>query len=370
MTPTISFEKKHRPFQKILNQRINQYFKDHSIPKTANTAMYIKTAIFLSSFFILLILIYANFLPMWGNFILCMLMSITIAGIGFNIMHDGAHGSYSRNKNINDLMGFTMNIVGGNVLIWKIKHNHLHHSFTNVEGSDQDIAHNPLFRMTSLQPKYWFHRFQHIYCFVIYGMSSFLWIYGLDMVKYFKRKVGYYLMEEMTLKEHLIFWATKIGYTLVFVVFPAQIYGWTAALIGFFSMHFVLGNILSIVFQLAHVVDNTSFEQLKGDNLSIENEWFVHQIRTTANFAVDSPFWSWYTGGLNHQVEHHLYPHICHVHYPKIRPIVKKTCEELGLKYLEQPTFLSALKSHIRQMRTAGIAPGVKEVEERATIAA
>jgi len=151
--------------------------------------------------------------------------------------------------------------------------------------------------------------------------------------------------------------AAKLAYFFVFIGIPvlAGIPFWQV-LIGFSLMHVVCGVVLSVVFQLAHTVEDT-VHPMPNYTGNMEDSWAVHQLRTTMNFATKNKWLSWYVGGLNFQVEHHLFTRICHVHYPKIAPIVKQTAQEFGMPYLEKRTFWSAFNSHIRLLKTLGMTP-------------
>ena len=131
-------------------------------------------------------------------------------------------------------------------------------------------------------------------------------------------------------------------------------FAWWQVIGGWLLMHAASGLTLALVFQLAHVVEGPAFPQ-PDEHLTIEESWAIHQLRTTANFAVGSPLAAFLTGGLNQQVEHHLFPRVCHIHYPALAPIIRQTAAEFGLPYLEQPTFGAALASHYRTLRHFGL---------------
>lgn len=282
------------------------------------------------------------------------LLGFTLACIGFNVMHDACHGSYSRKKWVNELLGLSLNAMGGNAYIWKQKHNIIHHTYTNIDGIDDDIAKAPFIRQCETQKHQSIHRYQHFYSVILYALSSVLWVFVFDFIKYFKSKVQNASFAQMNTKEHLIFWGSKILYLLVYIAIPVYMVGWVYWLVGFFTMHAVMGITLAMVFQLAHVVEVTHFEVAKETDLKIENEWAVHQIMTTADFATDNKVVSWFLGGLNFQVEHHLFPKISHVHYPEISRILKAHCEKYNLPYHSFPTVKSALVSHFRFMKYLG----------------
>jgi len=133
--------------------------------------------------------------------------------------------------------------------------------------------------------------------------------------------------------------------------------------LGFVCMHVAMGLTLALVFQLAHVVEHVEFVAAAGaEHTLVENEWAIHQIKTTANFAPKNKFINWYVGGLNYQVEHHLFPRISHVHYPAISSIVQKTCKEFNLPYNTFSTFTGSLASHFKMMYLLGRKPGTVQV--------
>jgi linoleoyl-CoA desaturase len=174
------------------------------------------------------------------------------------------------------------------------------------------------------------------------------------MQKYFTRKIGDTPIKKFTRRQHIIFWATKVFHVFSFVVLPMLTKGVVAALIGYGIMTMVCGIVIGVVFQLAHVVENTQFFTSADADTIKNEEWAVHQLRTTSNFATGNRLIHWYTGGLNHQVEHHLFPRISHVHYPAISRIVRDTCKQFGVAYCEHPTMARAVVSHISYLKYIG----------------
>jgi len=339
-----------------LRKRVDSYFKDQDISKTGDFRLYSKTIILLSSLLILYIWLVWFTPAIWVALILCGLMGVNMAAIGFNVMHDGAHGSYSSNPNINAVMGFALNVMGGNVYIWKLKHNINHHTFTNIEGHDDDIDIKPFLRIHEEQEKRWHHRFQHIYSVFLYGLTYIFWIYFNDFNKYFSGKVSEHTtLKKMDVKQHISFWASKVVYTFAFIVWPGMQLGWTSAIVGYLLMAGVTGIFIAIVFQLAHVVEDTEFVAPNKDEIKqLENEWAVHQLKTTVNFATGNRFLNWLLGGLNFQVEHHLFPSISHIHYPELNKIVRQACEEFNMPYKEYSGFFAAIQSHFSHLKQIG----------------
>jgi len=352
--PKISFNNKKSPFFSVLREKVNQYFANNKIDTAGNRKLYIKGLIQISSA-ILLYVTLVFFTP--GNFLailLCGLLGINFALIGFNVMHEGGHQSLSKYKSINTMGAYALNILGGNTYFWKIKHNVNHHTYTNIAGMDDDMEVKPFMRLSDTQPRYWFHKFQHLYCLVLYGISYFAWVFWDDFAKYFTGKVASGNQKKFAPKEHLIFWVSKLSYIGIYIVFPVFMVGLVKVLIGFAIVTFVCGFSIAIVFQLAHIVKDTHFPLPNKLSNKIEEEWAIHQINTTANFSTKSKVVSWLMGGLNFQVEHHLFPKVSHVHYPKINQFVKETCEQFNIKYIEYPTVFKAIASHLSHVKRLG----------------
>lgn len=293
--------------------------------------------------------------PMWLAGVLAGVLGMIQAFIGFNVMHDACHEAFSEKKSVNYFFGLSMNALGSDAFMWKQKHNVVHHTYTNIDGVDDDIAKTPFLRMSASQPRYKAHRFQHIYLPFLYGISTLFWIVLKDFQHYFFGN-GYTVeVAKMKPLDHLVFWSTKLVYFGLYFVLPVFVWGFWPAIVGFVIMHFMLGTVMSFVFQLAHVVENVEFEHAHEEAVTmIDNEWAVHQITTTSDFAPRNRVVSWFLGGLNYQVEHHLFPRISHVHYPVVQQIVAKTCEDFGVEYRYYPSVREALSSHFRHMKRLG----------------
>ncbi|MDB5255910.1 MAG: acyl-CoA desaturase [Chitinophagaceae bacterium] len=353
----ITFNNKNNLFFQRLKEKVDLYFKTNNTVATGNTKLYVKSIFQVCSaigLYISLVFLHPDpFLAV----ILCALLGSNLAFIGFNIMHEGGHQSFSKIKWINQLSAYSLNVLGGSALFWKTKHNINHHTYTNIEGMDDDINVQPYMRIHATQRRYWIHRFQHIYWFLLYGITYLSWIFIDDFVKYFSGKiVSNSDHQKWTFKEHLIFWCTKLGYISLYIGLPVYFAGFINTLIGFGIMTFVCGLTIAVVFQMAHVVENTAFPKPDKENNKINKEWAIHQIETTANFGTGNKTLSWFLGGLNFQVEHHLFPRISHVHYPAINKLVKETCKEFNVSYLEFSSLGTAFWSHLKHIRKMGIA--------------
>ncbi len=337
-----------------LKQRVQGYFEENRLSVHGDHRLVIKSIILLSTFFALYILLAFRLIDSPWSILACIPLALVTAGIGFNIMHDGAHGSLSSNPIVNKLAALSLNMLGASSFMWNIKHNIIHHTFTNVEDHDDDILNQPLFRMSPLQPKRKIHKFQHWYWPIGYGMTYMVWIYWLDIRKYFNKKIASRNDIKFPISVHFGFWFTKLIYIFFFVIIPLQYYSWTEFLLGYVFYIFTTGMVISVIFQLAHTVEDTSFAKPDAITNTLDNDWASHQVMTTANFATDNSVITWYVGGLNFQVEHHLFPRISHIHYPALSQIVADTCKKHGLNYLVQPTLSGAIQSHIRFLHRLG----------------
>jgi linoleoyl-CoA desaturase len=354
----VVFNNRNAVFYQSLKMAIDGYFKENNIKKTGNRALYSKSIILLVVCISLYLTAICFSLPVLTTILIGSVLGILCACIGFNVMHDANHGSYSSKNWVNDTLSLSLNALGGNSFIWRHKHNIIHHTYPNVDGIDDDIAKSPFIRMCSTQPWVPMHRIQHIYTPILYAISSMIWILFQDFEKYFKRKVHNTDLQKMKTSDHVIFWISKILYIFFYIALPIMLTGWQQGLVFFVSLHIGQGFTLAIVFQLAHVVEETEFAFAPlAETTVIENEWAIHQLKTTSNFSPKNKVITWLAGGLNYQVEHHLFPRISHIHYPAISHIVKEQCEKFNVPYNCIPSFNLAVKSHFRFIKLLGRKP-------------
>ena len=269
-------------------------------------------------------------------------------------MHDGSHGSFSEKKWLNRIAASSISMLGANHFMWNMKHNMIHHTFTNIDGVDDDIEVSALMRMAPTQKRTWLHQFQHIYFWFLYMLLYIVWLFVTDYKKYFSQKIGNVPLKRMSIGDHLEFWIVKIYHAVAFIALPIYLLGFSKWVIGFLIMTMFAGFVLSIVFQMAHTVEHTQFPLPVEDSNRMPDEFAAHQIKTTANFATKNKLISWLVGGLNFQIEHHLFPKVSHVHYPAISEIVRAVCFEYQLQYIEYPNMRKAVSAHVRFLRQLG----------------
>jgi linoleoyl-CoA desaturase len=350
-----------QPFIAELRQRVAEYFETRSLSSKANAAMVAKTVILYTVTFGSYALILTGWfapLPMLG---LAMLMGAGIAGIGFCVAHDALHDAYSRHPVVNHLLGWSFDLVGASSYLWRILHNVVHHTYTNVHGVDEDLEVSVLLRLSPHTRRRAMHRFQHWYGFFAYSLATLNWIFLKDFLYLMRRDLGPFQRRTHSARDLGIMVAWKLFYYTWSIVIPLLVLdvAWWQFLIGYVAMHLTAGAILGIVFQLAHVVEDTE-QPLAGPDGRMESAWAVHQMRTTSNFAPRNRWLSWYVGGLNHQIEHHLFPKVCSIHYPAISGIVREVALRHGVPYNEHPTLRAAIRSHREMLRQLGRPPEAK----------
>jgi linoleoyl-CoA desaturase len=350
-----TFDSSNGSFFKSLKEKVERYFEENKLNPAGNGKLYFKGGLqVLSAAALYTVLVF--FTPgVAVSILLSVLLGLNLALIGFNVMHDGGHQSFSKHSWVNSASSYFLNVLGGNAYFWKIKHNINHHTFTNIEGMDSDIDVKPFMRLHEGQPLRAYHRFQHVYWVILYGVSYLAWIFYEDFEKYFTGKISANSeRKKLEMKEHLIFWFTKITYVAVYIVLPIIMVGWLSWLIGFFIITFTCGLAISIVFQLAHVVEATEFHDTHDGKGKLE--WAIHQITSTANFATTNKVLHWLLGGLNFQIEHHLFPRVSHIHYPALSRLVKEACRESNIVYHEYTSMFKAIASHLIHLRKLGMA--------------
>jgi len=347
-------------FLHALRNRVDAYFEKTGHSRRDSPKMYFKTATILAWFFGAYFLLLFAVHQWWLIVPLAIVLGLALAAIGFNIQHDGSHKAYSKRPWVNKTMALILDLMGGSSYMWDWKHNSIHHTYTNITGHDDDIDLGFLARLTPHQRRFWFHRLQGFYLWMLYGFLSIKWHFFDDFYQIARGKIGDKKIPRPKGMDLVVFITGKaIFFTMAFVV-PILLHPVWAVLVTYAIAAFVSGIVLSIVFQLAHCVEEADFpmpEVAADGSKRMANGWAVHEVETTVNFSRKNRVLGWFVGGLNFQIEHHLFPKICHVHYPEISKIVEEVCKEFGVRYAAHGTFFSALMSHYRWLRFMGSRP-------------
>ena len=338
--------------------RVAEYFRLRGITQKANGAMVIKTCVLLAATFVPYLLILSGRLAPWEMLLLAVVMGLGVAGVGFSVAHDALHGAYSSSNRVNRVLGMSFDLLGASGYVWKITHNVIHHTYTNIHGTDEDLEVSPLLRLSPGARRLSIHRYQHLYAFVLYSFSTLFWVFVKDYKYLLQRDLGPFQAVKHPASELIQIGIAKLGYYTWALAVPILVLPvpWWQVVIGFVVMHLTAGLTLGMIFQLAHVVEGTG-HPLPDPEGRMGAAWIVHQLQTTSNFGRENRLLTWYVGGLNHQVEHHLFPRICSVHYPAISQIVASVARKYGLPYHDQPTLRAAILSHYRTLKLFGALP-------------
>jgi linoleoyl-CoA desaturase len=317
-----------------VRRRVAEYFETAGRSQKADWRMVLKTIILLGGSVICYLLILSGWFTPWQMLGLAVLLGVGMAGIGFSVAHDALHGAYSSNKRVNQWLGYTFDGLGANGYMWKITHNVIHHTYTNIHGVDEDLTVSPLLRLSPDAPHAWYHRYQHLYGFLAYSLATLNWLFVKDYQQFLKKDIGPYTNKTHPRKEWIILVAGKLFVYTTTILLPLVVLDitWWQFLIGFLAMHLTAPD--------EHGV--------------MEHAWLIHEMHTTANFAATNHLLSWYIGGLNYQIEHHLFPQVCSIHYPALSRIVRDVAQQHRIPYHYNPTLRAALRSHQQMLKQLG----------------
>ena len=349
---TVSFPSaRASAFTRDVKSRVDAYFAEGRSPHGTG-ATWIKVAAMLSLFLGPYALIMSGLLPVWAMWVACVVIGVGMAGVGFSVGHDALHAALSPSRRVNAFVGLSFELMGVSSTMWKTVHNVVHHTYTNVYGVDIDLEPSPLLRLSPHAPHRFWHRLQHWFALPAYSFLSVLWISLTDFVNLGGARIARWRGHRSHGSEWVRLAITKAVYVAWAVVLPLWLLPlpWWQVLVGMLTVHAVGSVLLSVVFQLAHVVEETE-QPLPAADGKLDAAWMEHELRTTANFAPRNKLLGWYVGGLNYQIEHHLFPRVCSVHYPALSKLVEATAREHGLPYRVLPSFRAAIASHLRHLK-------------------
>jgi linoleoyl-CoA desaturase len=340
-------------FLKEIKRRVDAYFDTTGRRPRDCPQMYLKTALivawFLGSYLMLLFVVTS----WWAVALSAVALGLGLAFIGFNIQHDGGHRAYSDWQWVNRIMAMSLDFIGGSSYMWDWKHNSIHHTFPNITGHDDDINVGILGRLSPHQKRHWFHRAQGVYLWFLYGFLAIKWHFFDDFYNLAVGRIGSHRVPRPKGWDLVIFLGGKLTFLTWAFIIPMMLHPVWAVISVYVLAAFVSGVVLSAVFQLAHCVGEADFPMPDADG-KMDTDWAVHQVQTTVDFCPRNRVLSWFLGGLNFQVEHHLFHRICHVHYPALTKVVQDACKDFGIRYASNDTLLAALRSHFRWLQRMG----------------
>jgi linoleoyl-CoA desaturase len=364
MADTRQFKYKYKVtasgFSRTLSHRIDEYFATRRISRHANLEMISKTilgfALWIGTYVWLMT---GRFSPLEvvGVYVVHGFAQLYMA---FNIAHDANHGAYARSKRVNRVLGCVFDLVGVSSYMWRLLHNEAHHAFVNVRGADTTLISGNIFRFSPHDERRPFHRYQHLYAPLLYCLSTLDWVLTKDF-RWLRteQRFGNRKIIKHPLGELVLLFAAKAFYYSYVLVLPLIYLSvpWYAVVTGFVVMHFFLGFTIALIFQPNHFNEHSSFPEPDAEG-RISNNYINHIFDTTVDYARGNPFANWVLGCLNLHVIHHMFPAICHVHYPALTRIVKATAEEHGICYRETRTITGAFLAHLRWVKVLGSADG------------
>ena len=345
---------KKNEFIKVLRQRVDAYFEDNNISPYANGEMIFKTIFSIVTWSAVYGLIISDSLSFswWALVLGYLLLGFINIFIAFNIMHDATHDAYSEKQWINDLLSYSMNFIGGNQYLFRRMHG-AHHGYVNIHGIDVTLETHGMFRFTPDEPWLPRHKWQHFYTPLLYTLAMIHWVSVKDFKWFFfEKNIGNQKKLKHPFREYVILIISKLWYFGALLILPLIILSAPAWLIilAFINMHLLPSLTFALIFQVTHVYEGTHYP-LPDDNGDIDNNYALHVLETTADFSRKKKLATWFMGGINIHVIHHIFPKVCHVHYAPLTEIVKETAEEFGIEYQENPSFWVAFKKHMWMLK-------------------
>lgn len=342
----------NKAFFSLLKKRIDTHFKEKHTTQFANNAMWFKIGLIMTTWLVSYLLIILGYVQGFWIIPMAFVHCFTHLSIAFNIAHDANHNAISSSSRVNRLLSYTLDLIGVNSYLWRISHNQEHHTYINVLEIDNNIQGFGVLRFSPQDQKKNFFKYQHIYATLLYGLATFNYVTVKDfklMREAFKDGIKVPAIE---LVKFVVF---KAFYYTYMLILPTVVLGisFGYVFLFFFLVHFFLGIGLSYVFLCGHVTEGAHYPEIVDGKIA--DSWAVHVVKTTCDYASNNKILTWFVGGINIHVIHHLLPAICHIHYAELAPILKQTAKDCNLDYREHPTFVAAISSHIKTLKEVGM---------------
>ena len=337
-------------FSKTLRNEVMSYFARFEQSPKGNFWLQVKPIIFLTLMGISYFALVFHTQNFGIGFLWCLVMIFAMGGIGFGFAHDSCHGSFSQSRFWNRVTGCGYDLMGASSYIWRWKHNVLHHGSPNHLEHDPDVQTAPFLRIAGEQPRRSFNRYQHIYFPFLYFFILFRWQLWQDFATYFKGELLGKKFKRPRGIDFFVFWGAKSFVFFFAFIYPSFFVPFSHFLLAYAVVMGGLGIFLGTLIQMAHCTEGVSFESQRAEGILSQEE----QVHRSSNFCPGNWFLTWYSGGLNFQIEHHLFPGIASVHYPKLSGIVREHCAKFGVRYQSYETAAEALSAHINHLKKMG----------------
>lgn len=354
--PTLTFNN-NREFSTEMHRRVNEYFESNGKTRFATAGVYAKGVLILLTFVFSYLFLVFEADTLWQGILAALLLAFALVEIGVNLQHDASHNAFSRHRWINRGIALTADLIGASSYFWRWKHNRIHHAFTNVYGFDTDIDFGILGRLAPAAPRKWFHRWQHLYFWPLYGLLVIKWHLFDDFYSFFLGRLGNQKIPRPTGNDLVVFVLGKIIFFSYAFVIPLILHPALHVLFFYSFVTVVAGMALSMIFVLPHCSEYSDFPLPDQETGNIETPRAIHQVRVTVDFTRNNPIATESVGGLNYHREHHLFPGTCHVHYSKISGIIDKVCDEFDIPHKEHKSYIAGLVSHYHWLRRMGMKP-------------
>ena len=341
-------------FYKTVTERVDAFFNSNKRSRLANVWFYLKSALLISSYALCYYAIYSCSKASFA-FLAMICMGPLAILIGINVAHDAAHDAISKHRITNRCFLHLFDALGANSYMWKNRHVFSHHSFPNILNEDADLKQNPLVRIFPNDVLRKIHRYQFIYAPFLYLLYTLNWLYFRDFKDFRAQKIGSLDNLRHKTKEWIKLFLFKALYIIAIIVLPLYYSSLSLPtfILGFICMNFAASITITLALIPSHVAEHSRFP-LPDQNGLMPYSWSHHQVLTVIDFATNNSMLNFLFGGFNHHVTHHLFPKICHIHYPKITPIIAKTAMEFSLDYRHEPSFINAYLAHYRLLKNNG----------------
>lgn len=350
----IKFGTEGKEFGEDVKRRVAAYFSDNNIGTKANGLMIFKSllliALFITSYYMA---VFADIRPLFKLFFAISFGS-SMAFLAFNIGHDASHNAYAKNNRVNSILAYTMNLCGINQYIWNIKHNLSHHSFTNIPHADMDNENVGVARITRFHKWKPVFKYQYLYLPFLWPFFGMFLIFVKDFQLFAMTRMGNSQYESHPIREWVILIVSKLIVVTYIFVIPLMVIDlpYWQILLGILVLFMCMGTLLTTIFLFVHLIENTPFPEEDKEG-KIKDHWMLHQLKVTTDYSPFNPILTFFSGGLNQHVAHHMFPNYCHVHYGAITKIIQQTAKEHGYEYRYQSHW-KAFKSHIRFLKKMG----------------
>ncbi len=362
MSEAIRFRVKNQDdvFFQELKGEVDQYLKRQTSGPYGNYLVVIKAVIFLSLFWGFYAAILFSGWPSWAIRVCYAMMGIFGLFIAFNISHDGAHGTLTRSPGLNKWLYYlTFNPLGTDAYLWGLRHRKSHHLFPNVDGVDVDIDSNFLVRLSPNRPLLPHHHWQYLYAPLLYGLFTLQWVLLKDWHYLFRKNLAnMHDIKHPPLEIAGVILAKlfHFGYIIVLPIVVGLSPG--VVISGYLIYHVAMSYFFLFTNIMNHHSEEAEFPRRDAEGY-LPGSWAGHQIRTCLDFHPTSQLWTFFFGGFNAHAAHHLFPNVCHVHYPAISKIIARLVKKYDIQY-HHSDWWSAFKSHFRHLKSLGQTPPVQ----------